>query len=197
MTNIDFVAGFDLVCPVPKIVKKAELGFRFAVIQSTYVVGCEDMHFDESLWERLVAFAKGYCYSGEVVVVQREGKKETPIDVFLADWRKSTDNPAERELPQFILVRNQGALVLCIATEIWARVGGPEPYADSYTYSFYSKEDIGQSVIGFLAEGNEPSQWQMSAEPIIVSPRHSSGLWGRVLKLLGLQNGFKHSSSQG
>jgi len=55
------------------------------------------------------------------------------MQTFLQQW--TAVNSKEREPPRFAFVRNEGALVSLMVTDFWLQIGGPRPYADSYTYS--------------------------------------------------------------
>lgn len=161
-TKIDFVAGFDPVCPVPKAVQSASLGCRIAVIQHTCRADTVDMFFDRLLWDRLLAFALCFGQNLSVTIGQRGLKNEVELDAFLAAWRELKES--DREPPEFIFVRDGRELVLCIATEYWVHVGGPAPYADSYTYSLFSKDDISKIVIKFLAEAKQSQGWEIATK---------------------------------
>ena len=166
MTEIDFFVGFDPVSPIPRVILGGGLDCRFAVIQHTSVTGCDDLYFDESLWMRWVEFARSYCSGGEVRIVAREGEAEVGVEAFVAAWR-GAETVDGREPPQLILARDQGKIVLCISTEDWARLGGPWPYHDSYTYSIFSKEEVAERVMAFLAEAEASRGWRMAVEPIL------------------------------
>jgi hypothetical protein len=55
-TEIFFVSGLDPVSPVPKAVKAAGLGHRFAVVQESHQPDAPDMVFDEALKAALLRF---------------------------------------------------------------------------------------------------------------------------------------------
>lgn len=49
-------------------------------------------------------------------------------------------------------------LAVLLHTEEWCAIGGPEPYHDSLTYSFYSDTDLNELLLGALrAAGREPT----------------------------------------
>lgn len=68
---------------------------------------------------------------------------------FVDDWMAQ---PADdRDPPPVILVRRDGELVLCVVTEYWSLIGGrAATYHDSYTYSVFAKEPLGDALQGFL-----------------------------------------------
>lgn len=159
MTKINIITGFDPSCPIPSNVRKAGFNHRVAVVQHTYCSDSVDMYFDQRLWERILEFALNFGKNYKVCIVQREGKSEIQPDVALSVLREAKE--IEREPPEFVLVRDQQELVLCIATEYWVHVGGPAPYHDSYTYSFFSKNNIAEKIRMFLAEVQASNDWEI------------------------------------
>lgn len=165
VTQVTVMRGFDGVSVVPKLARSAKLEHRVAIIQHTYRPDSADMYFDAPLWERLLKFAENVCRkmggNGDVRVVSREGADACAAAAFLARFRGESD--AEREPPELIIVREQAAVVLLIVTEYWAHAGGPAPYADSYTYAIFSRQDIGAEVTRFLREARAAGGWDISA----------------------------------
>lgn len=179
-TEIEFVEGFDPACAVPACVKAASLNHRLAVIQHTYRPDSVDMYFDEALWRRLLQFAEQFGSEYRVGIIDRDwsmgavnrdwesGRADEPteadeisVDAFLAAWSRMS----ERDPPEYIMVRGKRGLVMCIATEYWTQVGGPRPYADSYTYSLFSKSFINALAVRFVLSAEEAQGWAI-AQPI-------------------------------
>jgi hypothetical protein len=172
-TEIDFVVGFDRTTPPFIMVRDAGLVHRTGIIQHTYRADSVDSYFDTALWKRLVDFAVGF---GVVSIIARpwagpnapnrdwhSGKAtqpsaadEVPLANFLESW-------SEQGPPEFIIARNDG-LVLSIATEYWTQVGGPRPYADSYTYSICSRDDQCEQIVSFLRASPDAAGWALSSE---------------------------------
>jgi len=171
-TEINFFAGFDPVCPVPKVVEAAGLKYRLAVVQETFRPDSVDMYFDKALWQRLLEFAATFGPALCVRVIDRpwdgtrhgEPKEadELPLEVFRTARRASTAD--DQDPAEYVMVRDGDNLVLCIATEFWTQVGGPRPYSDSYTYSIFSKEELAPRVRHFLAAATESSGWRLAEE---------------------------------
>jgi len=161
-TGIRFREGIDAVTDVPREASENNLSCRFAVIQETYRPDMVDMYFDEALCRQVLDFARGFAESGIVEVIDagppRQSKKRLAswlgrnrcteraqsIDEFLHGWLLMP--PEDREPPRRVVVRNDGQVILCIATEFWALVGGPPEYHDSYTYSVFSRESLSEDV---------------------------------------------------
>ncbi len=161
MTKIEFVSGTDGIFKVPELAKAAGLCRRFAVIQHTYRSDTVDMYFDELLWKRLIECVSHLGGTNlDVQVVKCEGDVEVPLDAFMSAWAELED--LDREPPLFILARKGQELVLCVATEYWTRIGGPQPYADSYTYSIFSRDDVSAKVRKFLADAEASELWDMA-----------------------------------
>lgn len=169
-TKISLYSGYDPAFVVPKFVRKAELSYRLAVVQDTYRADSVDMYFDEALWNRLLEFATSYNPRLTVGVVDRPGKRrrtdpkpvdELPVGSFEAI---RAAEPADRHPAEYVMVRDGGRLLLCIVTEFWTQVGGPLPYADSYTYAIFSKDDLAARVLQFLIASTATSGWLLSAQ---------------------------------
>jgi hypothetical protein len=154
-TEVNFVAGFDGICPAPPAVRKTGLDHRFAVIQETYRPDSPDMYFDAALWLCLLDFACSYAPGAEV----RIGKAALPLDVFLRNWQASDDPD-----PEPVEVRQQGEFVLYVAPEFWANIGGPAPYADSYTYAVFSREDLSGPLMAHLRDGDTDHRWMLASQ---------------------------------
>jgi len=180
-TEINFFAGFDPVCFVPKALASAGMSHRLAVVQETYRPDSVDMYFDLQLWRRLLAFAEAFHPDGKISIVDRpagKGRHEDPRpadEMTLSAYAATEEGSDDPDPAEYIMVRNGDALVLCIATEFWTQVGGPTPYADSYTYSIFSTQDLSERVMRFLAEADAASGWRM-ASVVREAPRHKRKL---------------------
>jgi len=161
-TEVNFVAGFDGIGPVPPAVRKAGLDHRFAVIQETYRPDSADMYFDTALWLCLFDFARNFSPGAEV----RIGKTALAPEAFLRNWQASDDPD-----PEPIAVRQQGELVLFVAPEFWANIGGLAPYADSYTYAVFSREDVSGPLMAHLRDGDTDHRWMLGNDAIPASPQ--------------------------
>lgn len=180
-TQIEFVEGLDPASPIPSFVRAAGLNRRLAVIQHTCRPDSVDMYFDEPLWRRLIEFAVRLRAGSQVAIIDRDHvtvdrnwqkrtaqdparSEELPLEGFMSAWSASDD--PNRDPPEYITVRDEGNLVLCIATEYWTQAGGPARYADSYTYSIFSEDDIASKVISFLGEADAARGWELSTSPL-------------------------------
>src|SRR5690606_8447614 len=93
-----------------------------------------------------------------------EGVPEVELGAFWAEWQRLPKE--DREPPLFIFAgQNEVEASLVVETEYWTRVGGPMPYHDSYTYSFYSGVPIGDAIMKRLAEANE-GKWNLNPQPL-------------------------------
>lgn len=119
------------------------------------------MVFDAPLCRRMLEFVDTYAADVEVQPKRGQPSKTTSAD-FIATLM--TQDVYDQAPPALVLARQASQLVLCLASEEWAQVGGPEPYHDSYTYSVFTHEDIGGCLIAFLAAGNGADGWSLSPE---------------------------------
>lgn len=165
-TEIEFVSGFDPVCPIPRIVRAAGLDHRFAVIQHTYRPDSVDGVFDVALFDTLMRFAAALRPNADVSADERNDGREVSLANFRAAWEQSSE---DHRSDAMLLVRLGSELVACIAPEHWANIGGPAPYSDSYTYSIFSREEMGERVTAFLRDSDGSEGWHLSTE-IITGP---------------------------
>jgi hypothetical protein len=160
-TEVNFVAGIDGIGTLPPAVRKAGLDHRFAVIQETYRSDSTDMYFDAALWLCLFDFACSFAPGADV----RIGKMALTPEAFLRNWQASDDPD-----PEPIEVRQQGELVLYVAPEFWANIGGPAPYADSYTYAVFSREDLAGRLMAHLRDGDTDHRWMLASQAMPAAP---------------------------
>ncbi len=137
------------------------------------------MYFDELLWRSLLSFAQQYVSDSEVTVILDDAANEIGAAEFLRTASVPIESP-----PNCIVVRYKQRIVLSVVTEFWNRIGGPVPYADSYTYAIYSQEDLSQPVMTFLRSANASKTWDISTEVLPPIPL-SRGLWARLIDILG------------
>lgn len=168
--EVEFVAGAEPGFRYPPAIAAAGLVHRLAVVQHTHVDGCADMVFDEALWRALCDFLVEQTSGGIFVGLAPDdlGREEWTLAAFLKDWEPT---PADdRDPPGLLIVRSGAELRLCVVTEYWARVGGPWPYADSYTYAIFSAQDLSAALTAFL-RGRSGGRWQLSDEILTAGPK--------------------------
>jgi hypothetical protein len=186
--EISFVDGFEREWRMPAILRAAGLDRRVAVVQETSVPGCPDMYFDESLFLALLDFALSAVPGGRLGLVDKVediGRKEMSREHLLADWARL--RAGERSPAGGVVSRVGDRPVLAIVTEFWVSVGGPRPYADSYTYSVLSARRLGDELRAFLSARPEARRW--SVVPAVldrpVADDLSSRTSGWLARLLG------------
>lgn len=169
MTSIKFLSGIENNFCFPKFLMRAGLVHRFAIIQNTYLEKCPDMYFDEDLWLSLVDFIVKFISKSEIYVavdVEGVGREDITISEYMNGWEAVKKE--DREPPGAIYLKKNDEIQLCMVTEYWTRIGGAYPYADSYTYSLFSRHEINDQVISFLRNRPQSSQWKMSTDWITV-----------------------------
>lgn len=180
-TQVHFVSGMDGVYARPAQVRDTGFTNRFAVIQDSHVEGHDDMVFDEGLWRALVQFASGLGDRVEVFA-SAGGRSPQPFKGFMEAFDALA--PDDRGPPDLLLVHAGNQLKVCMVTEAWTQVGGPAPYHDSYTYAFFSAQDLGRDIVAHLERQNGEGRWELSGEIITVSPGQEPGVIRRVLDWL-------------
>jgi hypothetical protein len=115
--------------------------------------------------------------------VEKAGtKKEMPLDVFLREWKNTSDD--DKEPPLYIFIKRDKQILACLITEFWFLVGGPYPYADSYTYSILTHIDISGELLNFIKENNIPKKWEIGSFIENCNLKKREGLAGRVLRFI-------------
>jgi hypothetical protein len=181
-TQVRFVCGMDGVFARPVQARDAGLTNRFAVIQDSHVEGQDDMVFDEALWRALLGFSSRLGDRVEVIAETGRRSRPQPLKEFMEVFEAT---PADdRSPPELVLVHEGKHLKVCIVTEFWNRVGGPAPYHDSYTYAFFSAQDLGRDIVAHLERQNGEGLWELSGEIITVSPGQEPGIIRRMLDWL-------------
>ena len=116
-----------------------------------------------------------FAPDARVRIAEKEKGAEMTAEEFLSSWKASED----RYPPASIRVRKQESLPLCISTEYWSQVGGPQPYHDTFTYSAYSNEDISERLMQFLRDADAAAGWDISSE-VLQPPVRKLSLKDRV-----------------
>lgn len=150
-TEVNFVDGLDDVRSLPGFAKAAALTSRFAVIQDTYRPDCVDMYFDEPLWRSLLSFCENESERVLFAQTQKGGELTEPAE-FLPKWEAETE--LVRMPPPLIFGYRGDQIELAMETEYWCNSGGPMPYHDSFTYSFYTRHSISAKILEALATSN-------------------------------------------
>ncbi len=141
---------------------------RLAVIQHGPVPESDDTSFDEVLWRHLLGIMIALDLDAEVFVTETS-KGDRLLDDFLVDWDKRT--LGDKNPPDRITLRGKGGIIACMVTEYWYQAGGPWPYADSYTYSLLTRDDLSDDLPVIFREGQNAARWTISTSLIDVSGR--------------------------
>ncbi len=106
----------------------------------TWIDGIEPWRFAEELLSRIPAVAPFSIFldrQDRLLLGYREREiGREPFGDTVARARKANDTG----FPERIELRCADRLVCSVESEFWHRVGGPSPYHDSVTLSFYSRE---------------------------------------------------------
>ncbi len=139
---ITLVHGYHLDTHIPDQASKENLSFRFAIIFETAFPEHNASFFQSRLF---MALLSAITIQLDYTAVQIEADENTfyrTIDLFKEDLFKIPED--ERMPPQRIFFRENGVLSCMEETEFWVLCGGPAPYSDSYTVSFYTKDDMAE-----------------------------------------------------
>lgn len=159
-TQVNIFEGQDSAFAAPAQARDAGLTHRVAVIQQTFRPDSVDMYFDRSLWRCILQFAENFGVCASVSVRLQNGEGELTPEDFLATHFTDPDC----DPPAYIFVRERDDLVLCIVTEYWTQIGGPKPYADSYTYSVLSREPLLARLTTWLGDDRNAASWSLKVQ---------------------------------
>jgi hypothetical protein len=163
--SLCLVSGYHAVSYPPVAAYEAGMRHRFAVVLDTYRRDKIDMFFDSSLALLLVPALCQIIRYDQLSIRMAGGATISSIEELARHY--SGLEEVDRDPPACIEVWRGGAIGAIVQTEWWSSVGGPSPYHDSYTISFYTANDhssefrqaiedlclaAGASITGFYRE---------------------------------------------
>lgn len=136
---ITIVKGYHRHTPVPDRAAAAGMKHRFAVVFHTGREDVDYMFFDAMLFCDVVERLSSH-------VVHDEMRIEIDGVTTLKEWNELRAKylelgPEDRDPPRRIEYFESGQLSCIEETEFWVTCGGPPPYSDSYTASFFTRDD--------------------------------------------------------
>lgn len=130
---LSIVRGFDKYVRVPHALTKDIAWYRTAIVMHP-LSGEESL--DVSLFADLLDLLTRVIEHDEVQAVfddQTVNSISEAVDLMHQD--------EEIGPPSDVFLRHRGETVAAVNTELWALLGGPPPYHDSYTVSLYSRRN--------------------------------------------------------
>ncbi|MBX3736871.1 MAG: hypothetical protein KF715_09295 [Candidatus Didemnitutus sp.] len=148
-TPFQIVLGTHDTTPVPAAARAHGFTQRFALVQSTHASAVADMVIDSVALLALIRVLDAHCATPGSLFWDRPGRRRQRVELdALAAYYRDTA-PENHDPLTAGEWRRGGRLVALLHTETWCNVGGPAPYHDSLTYSFYSATDLS----GLLFDG--------------------------------------------
>jgi len=129
-----------------------------------------------------------YCHSFYMKLLAAVSQAMEVSDVFIftesgvASALDEFARTGPEDAPCSACLKKNGRTVCIAETEFWAYCGGPPPYSDSYTVSFYTRKDLGAVFKKICHDIVRQSGGKISAE-YLASP-HPIRL-SRLEKLVG------------
>lgn len=163
--SLCLVSGYHAVSYPPLAAYEAGIRHRFAVVLDTYRRDKIDMFFDSSLFLLIVPPLCQIIRYDQLSIRMAGGGLFSSCEELARQYSGSEE--VDCEPPAWIELRRGAAIGGIVETEWWNRVGGPSPYHDSYTMSFYTANDYssefrqaieniclaaGASITGFYCE---------------------------------------------
>lgn len=132
------VIGSHSCTPIPDEVHLHGLRHRFALILDPYSESAASYETTASVLSAIFAEIAREFASSRVVAIMSDGTEHGE----LSHVTNHILGDEELNLPAKIYFYHEKKLVCLEFTENWAAVGGPQPYSDSLTFSFYTPEDL-------------------------------------------------------
>jgi hypothetical protein len=180
--GVRFVRGFvEGVDDIPARAKKIGFQSRLAFALSTYRVGEVDLLFDDDLYLALVGAISSAVGCDEFRVEPSDPQEK----ISLAGLRSRLKAEPETEREPFELLEavHKGRVCAVIVSEPWARVGGPDPYHDSYVAAVFSDEELLGKIEGEARAACERLGAEI-VETIAASPLPKHSIGARVKRVI-------------
>jgi len=130
------VTGYDTITPISSCAMENGLISRFAVVFCTLNPDCGYACFDATFYLQVLSEILQILEPDAVTIEACDNTTFSSVDAFAAFIHGTTKE--DRQPPCRVRFTKDGALVCLEETEFWALCGGPYPYCDSYTASFYT-----------------------------------------------------------
>ena len=138
--QIALVAGYHPCSFPPATAYDAGLKERFAVVLSSYRPDQDEMFFDADLFVRLADAILNVIPHDSLIIELGDGLPCLQSLQELAEQYTGQEE-SDREPPNSMKAFVGDRMIAVEETEPWMAVGGPAPYHDSFTVSFYTAED--------------------------------------------------------
>lgn len=145
--RVILVRGYHLNTPIPAPALRANLRHRFAVVFDTE--DTPEMEFDAKLFCDILHEISTQIPYDEINIELDDGLMLSSVSELLDSYSGITESEEEdedREPPKRIRYSISGRASCHEETEFWVLCGGPPPYHDSYTFSFFTACDMSDSL---------------------------------------------------
>ncbi len=138
--KITIIQGYHEVTPLSPLADASGLKSRFAVIFDTYNPKVKYIDFQDSVFVEIVKQISEILNHDEIEIVMDDNIKFYQLTDLLKYFQDIPEG--DRLPPRNVFFRKQGKLICIEETEFWAFSGGPPPYSDSFTISFYTQNNM-------------------------------------------------------
>ena len=143
--NITIVTGYHPNTPVPDRAVAANMNHRFAVVFHTDREDVDYMYFDAMLFCDVIEKMSFQLAADELKIEFDDGASIASVEGLRLRYQRIEEEV--REPPLRIEFFKSGRLHCVEETEFWVTCGGPHPYSDSYTASFFTETDRSRDFI--------------------------------------------------
>lgn len=171
-SSIYLVFGIDRYSNIPQCYKNEHDLYRVAIVFSP---NDENYLLEDTIPEILkTMFAHiSQAFHFDSVKIVHDGSEYSSLESFYQSTTTvSADGEIDYEIPEEIEFKISNTLLLVENTEFWAFIGGPYPYSDSFTFSFYSTNNNNEkfeSIYSHVAQ-----KFSLITHPVIAVKEESS-----------------------
>lgn len=138
--KITIVQGYHAATPSSSLANALGLKYRFAVILHTYNPKVKYIYFQDSVFIEIIKQIAEIVDHDEIEIVMDDDIKFYQPSDLLKYLQEIPEG--DRLPPRNVYFKNKSKIICIEETEFWAFSGGPPPYSDSFTASFYTRNNM-------------------------------------------------------
>lgn len=145
--DLKMVSGYlPHIDELPDQARRLGFHLRLAVVFETYRCDHPDMVFDAALYVSLLGAVKSALSCDRMEVLLEDGRTRMAMQTA-EELTRGLDQELPEPYPRLTYFAGPEARAFVDAIS-WARVGGPEPYHDSYTIAFFADQPTIATIAG-------------------------------------------------
>lgn len=154
---------------------------RVALALDTWRSDKVDMYFDVDLYAAMLDVFGQVLGSNQMSLRLNSREKAEAAGALDVKRRLEELPELERKPVPTILLKHGDLMVGLVESVMWVRVGGPYPYADSYTVALYSREDVAARLESMVRSRCEREGAELTEVVRASATPQPRGIMARVL----------------